>query len=68
MCVLTSNKHYYLARKIEMIEEVWQPGVGFQIILSKKLSIQNSNHTQEHKYLRRKPFLFEGKNHETNSK
>ena len=32
----------------------------------KKISIQNSNYTQEHKYLHGKPFLFEGKNYETN--
>ena len=25
--------------------------IGFQIILSPKLPIQNNNHTQEHKYL-----------------
>ena len=42
--------------------------VGFQIILSQILAIQNSNHTQEHKYLRGKLFFFEGKSHGTNSK
>ena len=42
--------------------------VGSQIILSPNLIIQNCNHTQEHKYLNKKPFLFEGKNHGTNSK
>ena len=42
--------------------------VGFQIILSTILAIQNNNHTQKHKYLREKPFLLEGKNHGTNSK
>ena len=41
--------------------------VGSQIILSTILAIQNSNHIQEHKYLREKPFLFERKkNHRTN--
>ena len=40
--------------------------VGSQIILSQILEIQNSNHAQEHKYLRGKPFLFEGKNFRTN--
>ena len=40
---------------------------GSQIILSQKLSIQNSNHTQKYKYSCGKTFLFEGKNHETNS-
>ena len=35
--------------------------VGSQIILSIILTIQNNNHTQEHKYLCGKPFLFEGK-------
>ena len=42
--------------------------VGSQIILSQILAIQNSNHIQEHKYLRGKPFLFKGKNHGTNFK
>ena len=37
------------------------PLVGSQTILSQILAIQNSNHTQEHKYLHRKLFLFEGK-------
>ena len=41
--------------------DTYLPLVGSQIILSQKLSIQNSNHTQEHKYLRGKPFFFEGK-------
>ena len=35
--------------------------VRSQIILSTILAIQNSNYTQEHKYLCEKPFLFEGK-------
>ena len=37
------------------------PLVGPQIILPQILAIQNSNHTQEHKYLRGKPFLLKGK-------
>ena len=37
------------------------PFVRTQIILSQILAIQNSNHTQKHKYLRENPFLFEGK-------
>ena len=39
--------------------------VGSQIILSQILAIQNSNHTQEYKYLRGKPFLFEGTTRQT---
>ena len=39
-----------------------------QIILSQILAIQNSNHRQEHQYLRGKPFLLKGKNHRTNFK
>ena len=35
--------------------------VRSQIILSTILRVQNNNHTQEHKYLREKLFLFEGK-------
>ena len=35
--------------------------VGSQIKLSQILAIQNSNHTQEYKYLFGKPFLFERK-------
>ena len=42
--------------------------VATQKILSQILAIQNNNHTQEHKYLRENPFLFEGKNHRTNPK
>ena len=34
---------------------------------SQILAIQNSNHTQEYKYLSGKPFFFEGKIHGTNS-
>ena len=46
--------------------DTYLPLVGPQIILSQKLSIQNNNHTQQHKYLRGNPFFFEGKNHGTN--
>ena len=42
--------------------------VGTQIILSQILTIQNSNHRQEHQYLRGKPLLLKGKNHRTNFK
>ena len=40
--------------------DTYLPLVGPQIILSQKLSIQNNNHTQQHKYLRGNPFFFEG--------
>ena len=45
----------------------WLVFVGSQIILSIKLSIQNNNHTHEHKYLHGKSFLLKRKNHGTNS-
>ena len=47
-----------LVRYIQWLHHI---PVGSQIILSQILAIQNSNHRQKHKYLRGKPFLFEGK-------
>ena len=47
--------------KMDLRSKGWVPN---NII--KKISIQNSNYTQEHKYLCEKPFRFEGENYETN--
>ena len=58
------NEYYKVKNNTYRIQHC----VGFQIILSTILAIQNNNHTQKHKYLRGKPFLLEGKKHGTNSK
>ena len=47
--------------KMDLRSKGWVPN---NII--KKISIQNSNYTQEYKYLCGKPFHFEGENYETN--
>ena len=49
------------AKAMEIMIRDREGNVGSQIILSTILAIKNNNHTQEHKYLCGKPFLFEGK-------
>ena len=58
---------YGLTEQKYSFHKIHEEVVEFQIILSTILAIQNSNHAQEHKYLREKSFLLKGKNHRTNS-